>query len=79
MTIMFESPLVPTLVQVSSRFAMELRELVRAVERGENIEPRLRVIREYSYTWCAVNDMITSTATRRVADLTLSPGGNSAP
>lgn len=43
-----------TLANISSGFARELLELTEALARGENVEHRLRVLREWAKTWMDV-------------------------
>ena len=42
------------LARISTRFAAELLELTNAIERGEDVEHRIRVLHEYARTWMVV-------------------------
>ena len=42
------------LSRISARFAAELVELTNAIERGENIDHRRKVLHEYARTWMMV-------------------------
>lgn len=64
--IMYESPISPVLSQVSGKFALELRELTRAIERGEDIDARLRVIREYCHTWSKLAEAVAAQSEARM-------------
>ena len=39
---------------ISARFAVELLDVTNAIEAGENVEHRLKVLREYARTWMVV-------------------------
>lgn len=42
------------LSRISTRFASELLELTNAIERGEDIDHRIKVLHEYARTWMTV-------------------------
>ena len=42
------------LARISTRFAAELLELTNAIERGEDIDHRRKVLHEYARTWMMV-------------------------
>ena len=48
------SPILSSLAVLSTRFASQLLEMTRALERGESIEFRIKVMREYAKTWLVV-------------------------
>lgn len=52
----------PVLNRVSLRFASELRDLTFAIERGQDITPRLRVLREFWRTWQELADAASAHA-----------------
>ena len=51
-----------TLARISARisesFAMELLEVTKAIEAGENVEHRMKVLREYARTWMVVAERV---------------------
>ncbi|MEO7361306.1 MAG: hypothetical protein ABI120_13320 [Gemmatimonadaceae bacterium] len=44
--------------RISARFAEELLELTNAIEAGENVEHRIKVLREYARTWMVVAERV---------------------
>ena len=47
-----------TLARISARFAQELADVTNAIEAGENVEHRIRVLHEYARTWMLLAEQV---------------------
>ena len=44
--------------RISERFAVELLDVTNAIEAGEDVEHRIKVLREYARTWMVVAERV---------------------